>query len=97
MSGSPPEPDDAKPRQAEWSRAPERSNMLALRAICAIAILFGRPLTRLILHPISVYFLLFSPTQRRHAASIGSLLVGAPGFGFNRANTAVAASRPASP
>jgi predicted LPLAT superfamily acyltransferase len=66
MSGSPPEPDDAKPRQAEWSRAPERSNMLALRVICAIAILFGRPLTRLILHPISVYFLLFSPTQRRH-------------------------------
>ncbi|MDM0067787.1 acyl-CoA synthetase [Variovorax sp. J31P207] len=66
MSATPPEPGDAKSRQAEWSRAPERSNMLALRIICAIAILCGRPLTRLILHPISLYFLLFSPTPRRH-------------------------------
>jgi len=66
MSASPPEQGDAKARQADWSRAPERSNMLALRVICAIAILCGRPLTRLILHPISLYFLLFSPTQRRH-------------------------------
>jgi len=66
MNATPPEPGDAKSRQAEWSRAPERSNMLALRVICAIAILCGRPLTRLILHPISLYFLLFSPTQRRH-------------------------------
>ncbi|HET7836601.1 MAG TPA: acyl-CoA synthetase, partial [Variovorax sp.] len=66
MSATPPEPGDAKSRQAEWSRAPERSNMLALRVICAIAILCGRPLTRLILHPISLYFLLFSPTPRRH-------------------------------
>ncbi|MGO4395202.1 acyl-CoA synthetase [Variovorax sp. M-6] len=66
MSGSPPEPGDAKSRQAEWSRAPERSNILALKIISGIAILCGRPLTRLILHPISVYFLLFSPTQRRH-------------------------------
>lgn len=53
-------------RRADWSRAPERSNLLALRIICAIAILCGRPLTRLILHPISLYFLLFSPTPRRH-------------------------------
>jgi predicted LPLAT superfamily acyltransferase len=62
---SPPEAE-AKARQAEWSRAPERSNMLALRVICWIAIQCGRPLTRLILHPISLYFLLFSPTPRRH-------------------------------
>ncbi|MDM0013209.1 acyl-CoA synthetase [Variovorax sp. J22P168] len=54
------------PRQAEWQHAPERSNMLALRLICWIAIQCGRPLTRLILHPISAYFLLFSPNQRRH-------------------------------
>jgi predicted LPLAT superfamily acyltransferase len=66
MSGSPPESGDAKLRQAEWLRAPERSNMLALRVICWIAIKCGRRLTRLILHPISLYFLLFSPTPRRH-------------------------------
>jgi len=61
-----PEAGDVKSRQAEWSRAPERSNMLALRVICWIAIQCGRPLTRLILHPIALYFLLFSPTPRRH-------------------------------
>lgn len=66
MSGIPPEAGDAKSRQAEWSRMPERSNRLALRVICWIAITCGRPLTRLILHPISLYFLLFSPAQRRH-------------------------------
>lgn len=66
MSGAPSGNDDLKARQAEWSRAPERSNMLALRVICWIAIQCGRPVTRLILHPISLYFLLFSPTPRRH-------------------------------
>lgn len=66
MSGSPPESGDAKSRQAEWLRAPERSNMLALRVICWIAIKCGRRVTRLILHPIALYFLLFSPTPRRH-------------------------------
>ncbi|MDM0073064.1 acyl-CoA synthetase [Variovorax sp. J2P1-59] len=61
-----PDADEVKSRQAEWLRAPERSNMLALRVICWIAIQCGRPLTRLILHPIALYFLLFSPTPRRH-------------------------------
>jgi predicted LPLAT superfamily acyltransferase len=62
----PPEAGNAKSRQADWSRMPERSNMLALRVICWIAIRCGRPLARLVLHPISLYFLLFSPTPRRH-------------------------------
>lgn len=52
--------------QAEWARAPERSNMLALRFIVWMALSLGRPVTRLVLHPISLYFLLFSPTARRH-------------------------------
>jgi hypothetical protein len=66
MTGSAPEGGDARSRQAEWSRTPERSNMLALRVICWIAIRCGRPLARLVLHLICVYFLLFSPTARRH-------------------------------
>ncbi|KWT65676.1 Lauroyl/myristoyl acyltransferase [Variovorax sp. WDL1] len=57
---------DAKSRRADWSRTPERSNMLALRVICWIAIRCGRPLARLVLHPICLYFLLFSPAPRRH-------------------------------
>jgi predicted LPLAT superfamily acyltransferase len=51
---------------ADWAQAPERSNMLALRFICWVALRLGRPVARLILHPITLYFLLFAPTQRRH-------------------------------
>ncbi|MDI3380701.1 acyl-CoA synthetase [Xenophilus aerolatus] len=40
--------------------------MLALRFICWVALRLGRPVARLILHPITLYFLLFAPTQRRH-------------------------------
>jgi len=50
----------------DWSRVPERSNMLALRVICWIALKCGRRAARWILHPISLYFLLFAPTPRRH-------------------------------
>lgn len=49
-----------------WVAAPERSNMLALRFIVGMALWLGRPITRLILPPITLYFLLFAPTQRRH-------------------------------
>lgn len=54
-----------RPGQADWARTPERSNMLALRVIVWIALTCGRRVTRLILHPISLYFLLFAPTPRR--------------------------------
>jgi predicted LPLAT superfamily acyltransferase len=65
MSGPPPQDGDAGSRRAEWLRTPERSNMVALRVICWIAIRCGRPVARLVLHPICLYFLLFSPTPRR--------------------------------
>ncbi|MBU1358493.1 MAG: acyl-CoA synthetase [Gammaproteobacteria bacterium] len=51
--------------KADWMHAPERSNMPALRAFAWFAIWCGRPITRLILHPICLYFLLFSPGPRR--------------------------------
>lgn len=57
---------DKRPGAAGWTQKPERSNMTALRVICWIALTCGRPLTRLILHPICLYFLLFDPTSRRH-------------------------------
>jgi predicted LPLAT superfamily acyltransferase len=53
-------------QRGDWARAPERSNMLALRFICTMALLCGRRVTRLLLPPISLYFLLFAPTPRRH-------------------------------
>lgn len=66
VSGSSPEARESKSRQAQWARTPERSNMLALRLFCWIAIRCGRPLARLVLHPVCLYFLLFAPTPRRH-------------------------------
>jgi predicted LPLAT superfamily acyltransferase len=53
-------------QKGDWARAPERSNMLALRFICLMALVCGRHVTRLLLPPISLYFLLFAPAQRRH-------------------------------
>jgi predicted LPLAT superfamily acyltransferase len=53
-------------QKGDWARAPERSNMLALRFICLMALVCGRHVTRLLLPPISIYFLLFAPAQRRH-------------------------------
>ncbi|MDR1969592.1 MAG: acyl-CoA synthetase, partial [Burkholderiaceae bacterium] len=61
---------------ADWSRAPERSNMLALRIICWIALTCGRRVARWVLHPISLYFLLFSPGPRRHIKRYLSRAVG---------------------
>lgn len=62
MSAVSPEPA----RAGDWAQAPERSNMLALRFICWVALRLGRPVARLVLHPITLYFLLFAPTPRRH-------------------------------
>ena len=57
---------DKAPNAAAWAHRPERSNMLALRFICWLALTCGRRITRLVLHPICLYFLLFDPTPRRH-------------------------------
>ena len=57
---------DAVPSQGDWARTPERANMPALRFISWVALTFGRRATRCILPFVSLYFLLFSPTQSRH-------------------------------
>lgn len=61
----------------DWTAAPERSNRLALRFIVGMALLAGRPLTRLVLHPISLYFLLFAPRQRRNIRRYLARAIGA--------------------
>ncbi len=55
------------PQAPEWMVLPERSNMLALRTIAWIGLALGRPLARLLLYPICLYFLMFS--RRPRAAS----------------------------
>jgi predicted LPLAT superfamily acyltransferase len=48
-----------------WTTQPERSNLVALRIIVWIALHLGRTTARALLHPICLYFLLFSNTTRR--------------------------------
>ncbi len=70
LPARPPAPQPAAPpagAASDWVRAPERSNAFALRAVCAIAVACGRPATRLLLHPITAYFLLFGGAARRNA------------------------------
>lgn len=50
---------------ARWRRTPERSHPLALRAMRWIALGLGRRAARLVLHPVSAYFLLCAPQARR--------------------------------
>ena len=48
-----------------WTAERERSNLLALRLMRWVAIGAGRRMTRLLLHPISVYYLLVNGRARR--------------------------------
>lgn len=52
---------------ADWSEARERSNWLAVRVMAWIAVHLGRRVARLVLLPITLYFLLFAPAARRHS------------------------------
>jgi len=50
---------------APWRRSPERSHRFALRLMRWIALGLGRRAARLVLHPVSAYFLLSAPRARR--------------------------------
>lgn len=55
-------------RAPAWAGRAERGNALALRFMAWLAVSAGRPVARLLLHPITLYFLLFAPEPRRHSA-----------------------------
>lgn len=57
----------APPDGEDWSHTPERSNALALRVMSWIALRCGRRVAGWVLHPITLYFLVFAPAPRRHA------------------------------
>lgn len=50
-----------------WAGRAERGSALALRFMAWLAVTAGRPVARLLLHPITLYFLLFAPEPRRHS------------------------------
>jgi predicted LPLAT superfamily acyltransferase len=57
----------AAPPPPGWTDARERSNRFALWLIAWIAVHLGRGIARLVLHPITLYFVLFAPRARRHS------------------------------
>lgn len=56
------------PQPASWAQRHERGSLLALRFMAWVATALGRPVARLLLHPITLYFLLFGGPARRHSA-----------------------------
>jgi len=69
----------AAPAAADsWLQQRERSNALLLRLMAWIALRGGRRAARLLLHPITAYFVLFSPVQRRHSRRYLDRALGRP-------------------
>jgi predicted LPLAT superfamily acyltransferase len=52
---------------ASWTEHEERSSLFWLRVMRSVAVALGRQATRLLLHPIALYFLLTSTTARRES------------------------------
>jgi predicted LPLAT superfamily acyltransferase len=61
-----------------WAQQGERGNRFVLRLMAFIAVAFGRPVARLVLHPITCYFLAFAPQARRHSARYLARALGRP-------------------
>ncbi len=65
----------------DWSQRPERSNAFALSVMRWIALRCGRTVARCVLHPITLYFVLFAPVPRQHSKRYLSRALGrAPGW-----------------
>jgi predicted LPLAT superfamily acyltransferase len=63
----PAEPRQAARQAAEWAARREQGSRWALQFMAWVAVSLGRPAARLLLHPISVYYVLFAPAARRHS------------------------------
>lgn len=69
---TPPAPDQA------WAKQEERGSPFLIRFIAWLARTAGRRPTRLLLHPICLYFLAFAPTARRSSAAYLARVFGRP-------------------
>jgi predicted LPLAT superfamily acyltransferase len=61
-----------------WAQQSERGNRFVLRLMAWIAVAFGRRVARLVLHPITWYFLAFAPKARRQSARYLARALGRP-------------------
>ena len=68
----------AQAAQAAWAARRERGSLVLLRLMAWLAVTAGRPLTRLLLHPITLYFLLMAREPRRHSARYLARVLGRP-------------------
>lgn len=55
----------AKPAAAVWATQRERSNLFILRVMTFLSLRLGRRISRIILHGIALYFVLFAPRAAR--------------------------------
>jgi len=62
----------------EWRNQPERSNAWLLRVMVRLSLWLGRAPTRLVLHAVTAYFLLFAPTARRASGGYLARVLGRP-------------------
>ncbi|WP_024328779.1 lipid A biosynthesis acyltransferase [Thioalkalivibrio sp. ALR17-21] len=62
----------------DWRAQEERGSPLALRIILWVALRLGRPAGRLLLYPITAYFLLLAPRARRHSRQYLRRVLGHP-------------------
>ena len=63
---------------ADWRDTPERSNMTMLRIMTWISLRLGRPAGRVVLHLITLYFLLFAPASRSASRDYLARVLGRP-------------------
>jgi predicted LPLAT superfamily acyltransferase len=68
----------AKPTAVQWTRQRERSNLWVLRLMRSIALTAGRRVSRWLLHPITLYFLLTGAEVRRQSARYLGRALGRP-------------------
>jgi predicted LPLAT superfamily acyltransferase len=65
-------------RVPDWSKQPERSNLWTLRLMRFIALAAGRTVSRWVLHPITLYFLIVNGKARRESARYLGRVLGRP-------------------
>lgn len=71
------EPAGAPPAAAAtWTRQAERSSTAIMRFMVWLSLSLGRPLSRIVLHGIAVYFVLFAPAAGRASRSYLTRILG---------------------
>ena len=66
------QPTPPSPPPPAWAARRERGSLLALKFMAWLAVTAGRPVARLLLHPITLYFLVFGRQETTAAPGAGT-------------------------